>query len=247
MHFVGVDLAWGQRSPTGVAALDNDGVLCHVGVAGDDADVVAQLAPYVTGPCVVAFDAPLVVTNPSGNRPCEAALNRDFRRFDAGAHPANTGLAWFADGGRGARLCAALELNLDPHSPAPRRALEVYPHAASIALFGLDRTLKYKQKSGRDFAQLQSELLRLIGFVEQLASATPTLSVDTPSWQALRDSVLTAAGKAALRRAEDPVDAVLCAYIARFAALRPDDVTIYGDTATGAIVTPTLPASSSSR
>jgi predicted RNase H-like nuclease len=48
-------------------------------------------------------------------------------------------------------------------------------------------------------------------------------------------------------RAEDPVDAVLCAYIARFAALRPDDVTVYGDTATGAIVTPTLPASSSSR
>ena len=247
MYFVGVDLAWGQRSPTGVAALDSDGVLCHVGVAGDDADVVAQLAPYVTGPCVVAFDAPLVVTNPRGNRPCEAALNRDFRRFDAGAHPANTGLAWFADGGRGARLCAALELDLDPHSPAPRRALEVYPHAASIVLFGLDRTLKYKQKSGRDFAQLQSELLRLIGFVEQLASASPTLGVGTPSWQALRHSVLTAAGKSALRRAEDPVDAVLCAYIARFAALRPDDVTIYGDTATGAIVTPTLPASSSSR
>jgi predicted RNase H-like nuclease len=247
MYFVGVDLAWGQRSPTGVAALDSHGVLCHVGVAGDDADVLAQLKPYVTGPCVVAFDAPLVVTNPSGNRGCEAALNRDFRRFDAGAHPANTGLAWFADGGRAAKLCAELELNLDPHSTAPRRALEVYPHAASIVLFGLERTLKYKQKSGREFAQLQSELLRLIGFVEQLQSANPALGVDTTSWQALKRSVATAAGKSALRRADDPIDAVLCAYIARFAALRPDDVTVYGDTETGAIVTPTLPASASSR
>ena len=105
MHFVGVDLAWGERSPTGVAVLDGDGRLRHVGVAGDDADLLAHLAPWVSGECVVAIDAPLVVVNDSGNRPCEAALNRDFRRFDAGAHPANTGLAWFADGGRGARLC----------------------------------------------------------------------------------------------------------------------------------------------
>ncbi len=132
MYYVGVDLAWGPRSPTGVAVLDAAGVLRHVGVAGSDDDVLGHLAPYVAGDCVVAVDAPLVVTNPTGNRPCEAALNRDFRRFEAGAHPANTGLAWFADGGRGARLCAGLGLDLDPLSPAPRKALEVYPHAASV-------------------------------------------------------------------------------------------------------------------
>ena len=28
--------------------------------------------------------------------------------------------------------------------------LEVYPHAATVALFGLDKTLKYKAKPGRD-------------------------------------------------------------------------------------------------
>ena len=42
------------------------------------------------------------------------------------------------------------------------------------------------------------------------------------------------------RRVEDPVDAVVCAYIARYAAMRPDDVTIYGEPATGCIVTPAL-------
>ena len=168
MHFVGVDLAWGQRAPTGVAVLDGAGALVHVSAAGDDDDVLAQLAPYVQGACVVAIDAPLVVRNPSGTRPCETALNRDFRRFDAGAHPSNTSLAWFADGGRGSRLCRALELELDPASPSERRALEVYPHAAAVVLFGLDRTLKYKQKPGRDFAQLQFELLRLVSLVEGL-------------------------------------------------------------------------------
>ena len=244
MYFVGVDLAWGDRSPTGVAAVDDSGVLRHVGVAGTDADILTQLQPYVGGPCVVAVDAPLVVVNASGNRPCEAALNRDFRRFDAGAHPANTGLAWFADGGRGARLCRALDLDLDPHTRARRRAFEVYPHAASVALFGLPKTLKYKQKPGRDVTGLRSELLRLMGFLEDLRTATPTLDVvSCQPWAELRGTVEQATRKSQLRRAEDPVDAVLCAYIARYAHERPQDIAVYGDAATGCIVTPRLPES----
>lgn len=241
MYFVGVDLAWGERSPTGLAAVDDAGVLRHVDVAISDEDVLAQLAPYVGGDCVVAIDAPLVVTNQSGNRPCEAALNRDFRRFDAGAHPANTGLAWFADGGRGARLCSALDLDLDPRSTSARRAMEVYPHAASVVLFGLTRTLKYKQKQGRDVPQIRSELLRLIGFVEDLTTATPSLDLTAcPQWNALGAAVSAATRKSELRRAEDPIDAVLCAYIARYAVTRPEDVTVYGETATGCIITPAL-------
>jgi len=241
VYFVGVDLAWGERNPTGVAVVDAAGVLRHVGRAGGDDDVLAQVQPYAAGPCVVAIDAPLVVVNTAGNRPCEAALNRDFRRFDAGAHPANTGLAWFADGGRGARLCRALRLELDPHKPAERRALEVYPHAASVALFHLPKTLKYKQKPGRDVATLRSELLRLIGFLETLRTAEPTLDFRAcPAWADLKDAVAQAERKSQLRRAEDPIDAVLCAYIARFAHERPGDVAIYGEPGTGCIVTPAL-------
>ena len=248
MYYVGVDLAWGERKPTGVAAVDATGVLRDVGAAATDADILGRLRPFLADECVVAFDAPLVVTNPTGTRPCESALNRDFRRFDAGAHPANTGLAWFADGGRGTRLCRMLGLNLDPHSAARRKGLEVYPHAASVVLFDLTRTLKYKQKSGREFPQLRSELLRLMDFIEGLHSATPALIVTANRhWQELRASVLDATTKAQLRRAEDPVDAVLCAYIARFATERPDDVTVYGDVDTGCIVTPRCPGSPSSR
>ena len=236
VYFVGVDLAWGQRNPTGVAVLDADGVLQHVGAAGADDDVLAQLGPYTDGPCVVAIDAPLVVTNSTGTRPCETALNRDFRRFDAGAHPANTSLAWFADGGRGARLCRALDLDLDPRSPSPRRAIEVYPHAAAVGLFGLDRTLKYKHKQGRDFAHLQSELAKLVLLVEGLPGLDATSQLQ---WRRLAETVRTATLKAELRRDEDPIDAVLCAYVAHFATQHPDDVTIYGEPSTGCIVTPT--------
>ena len=44
-----------------------------------------------------------------------------------------------------------------------------------------------------------------------------------------------------LDRDEDPVDAVVCAYVALYWYHRPEDVTVYGDFATGYIVTPTLP------
>ena len=46
---------------------------------------------------------PLIVANAKGNRPAEAALNKDFAKFDAGAHPSNTGKPEFASGTRAAR------------------------------------------------------------------------------------------------------------------------------------------------
>src|SRR5271163_2868180 len=157
VFFVGVDLAWAGRNPTGVAVLDPDGRLVHIGAARDDTDILTALRPYTQGDCVVAFDAPLVVTNPTGQRPAETALNRDFRRFEAGAHPANTGKPEFADVPRRARLARALGLDMDPASPATRRAIEVYPHPATVVLFRLPRTLKYKAKPGRGRDQPKSE------------------------------------------------------------------------------------------
>ena len=242
MHFVGLDLAWGEVKPTGVAVINADGALVHISAQTDDASILAATEAFVAEDCVVGIDAPLIVTNPTGNRPCEAALNRDFRGFEAGTHPSNTGKPEFANGTRGARLAAAMDLDLDPHSPRPRRALEVYPHAASVALFRLGRTLKYKHKQGRKRDTLQSELLRLMNLIEGLADTQVPLHVaQHEDWQRLRHSVETATRKSELRRAEDPVDAVLCAYVALYAVRRPDDVTLYGDADTGYILTPTLP------
>ncbi len=243
MYFAGVDLAWADRNPTGVAVVDAQGRLVRIGAVGNDTEVLAALSPYVQGHCLVAFDAPLVVTNPTGQRPAEAALNRDFRRFEAGAHPANTGKPEFADVPRGARLARALGLDMDPRSPAPRRAIEVYPHPATVVLFRLARTLKYKAKPGRGLDQLKAELLLLMDGIERLAHAAVPLHVaDHDDWVELRRQVITAQRKSDLRRAEDPVDAVVCAYVALYAQRSPADVTIYGDFATGYIVTPSLPA-----
>ncbi|KQT91980.1 GTP pyrophosphokinase [Marmoricola sp. Leaf446] len=251
MFHIGVDLAWGRRQPTGVAVLDNEGRLVQLAAVRTDEEILALLAPYADGPCTVAFDAPLVVTNPTGNRPAERALNADFARFDAGAHPSNTGKREFADGTRGGALAGQLGLDLDPHAHSPRAAIEVYPHAATISLFRLGRTLKYKNKQGRDLEQLRGELLVLMGLLEGLGGADPALLLTGPGtwaagedgagWTALRRQVQHAARKSELRVVEDQVDAVVCAYVALFAARRPDEITSYGDAATGMIVTPRLP------
>ena len=244
MFHIGVDLAWGVKRPTGLAVIDESGRLVHVSAVRTDEEIVAALAPYSQGDCLVAIDAPLIVTNATGNRPAEAALNKDFARFDAGAHPANTNKPEFAGMPRGAALCQALGLDMNPRSGRARRAIEVYPHPATVALFRLGRTLKYKNKPGRDLDGLRAELLMLIGLLEGLASAEPALDLDAEAsgWLALRRAVETATRKSELRVVEDQVDAVVCAYIALFAATRPADTTTYGDLETGYIVTPTLPA-----
>ncbi len=249
MHFVGVDLAWGERRPTGLAVLDDEGYLLHVSAAATDDAIVEALAPYVEDDCLVAIDAPLIVTNAIGNRPAEAALNKDFARFDAGAHPSNTGKPEFREQPRGARIAARLGLDMNPRSGRARRAIEVYPHPATVALFRLGRTLKYKNKPGRDLEQLRSELIVLLGLLEGLASADPPLLVSghpadrrgVRTWQALRSAVEKAGRKSELRVVEDQVDAVICAYVALFATRQQKRTTTYGDFETGYIVTPTLP------
>src|SRR5690348_11113465 len=144
MHFVGLDLAWGEKNQTGVAAIDADGRVLHVGAAQDDDSIAATIKPFVSGDCLVAIDAPLIVKNPEGYRPCERELNRDFQRFDAGARPAFTERPEFKHP-RATRIAHSLGLDVDPASSSSRRAIEVYPHPATVVLFGLDKTLKYKR------------------------------------------------------------------------------------------------------
>jgi predicted RNase H-like nuclease len=78
--------------------------------------------------------------------------------------------------------------------------------------------------------------------IEGLDKATPRLRVNhNVAWVELRNRIAAATRQVQLDRDEDPVDAVLCAYVALYGFHRPDDVTTYGDFASGYIITPTLP------
>ena len=167
MHFVGLDLAWGEKNQTGVAVVDSDGRLLHVGAAHDDDSIATAVAPFTKDDCLVAIDAPLIVKNATGHRPAETQFNRDFQRFEAGARPAFTDRPEFKHP-RAARIAERLGLDMDPSSSSSRRAIEVYPHPATVVLFELEKTLKYKRGP---FADRHRELLRLMTLIEGLDEA----------------------------------------------------------------------------
>lgn len=243
MKFVGLDLAWGEVAWTGTAVLDEAGRLLDMGRERSDEDILASLAPHLDGPVLVSIDAPLIVRNLTGRRPCESQVSTMFGRFHAGAHSSNLSMPSFRDGPRGGRVAALMDLPVDPDfepRTAVRKAIEVYPHAATVTLFGLDRVVPYKAKQGRSPDDRRSAMNALLDHIESLSDATPPLDVsDCASWAAARAGVADARTHAELNRWEDAVDAVLCAYIGLHRWWHGDAASaVLGDVRTGYIIVP---------
>ncbi|MCV2392691.1 DUF429 domain-containing protein [Actinotalea sp. M2MS4P-6] len=240
--FVGIDLAWGPRNRTGVAVCDGTGRLVASETVRTDDQLAMVLDPWLAGAgqdVVVALDAPLVVPNDTGRRDCEAELGRVFARYDAGAHPANRGRTWF-DPPRGTELARRFGWEIDPAvRPLGGRAvaIEVYPHPAMVALFGLGRVLPYKQKPGRDLETLRTAWVQLLGHLERVAGPTLRLA-ESVRWAEIRRTVHTATRKVDLRAIEDEVDAIVCAYLAWLWAHDRDRMDVFGDVERGYIVVP---------
>ena len=226
MRCIGIDLAWGERATTAVVALEGDAVLDWRDALGADDEILAFVDSLDDGgPLLIGIDAPTCVPNESGRRPVDGLLSRAMRRWDAGPHPANRRLLSRADGSvRGERLVDALTESNIHHTPAHgvyRACFEVYPHPAHVALFGLEKTLKYKAKSGRTRADRNAAFVRY-------ADLLHTLPLNLPGWTCRDPATMTVS---ALKRHEDALDALTCAYIARLHGLR--QTYIAGDEASG--------------
>ena len=239
MHFVGLDLAWGEKNQTGVAAIDSDGRLLHVGAAQDDASIIDAIAPFIGDDCLVAFDAPLIVKNPTGYRPARprsTATSSRSRRARARRTPTNPN----SRTPRGARLAAALDLDMDPASSASRRAIEVYPHPATVVLFELEKTLKYK--TGR--VRRPPARAAQVDDADRGPRRRDTAAAGQPQrglGGIAEDGWRPPAGRCSSTATKIP-STPCCAPTSRsYWYHRPDDVTIYGDFETGYIVTPSLP------
>lgn len=213
--FVGIDLAWGDRSLTGLAMLRPVGeILQEVAPAqllNTDEEVCQAIAEQDgVGTLVIAVDAPLVVPNLNGERPVEAEMRKRFAPFHAACHPANRRL--LGDPPRGERLCALLAERLHVQvTPAPpqrkpcRVVFEVYPHAAMVRLFDLPRILEYKARRGRSLSYRREQMEVYIHLIGSL----PPPRLHLPDW--LETVPETAS---ALKRLEDRVDALFCAWLA---------------------------------
>ena len=236
---IGVDLAWGQRGRTGLAAVTAEGELVTMDTVRTDDEIQRWLDANAPGPCVVAFDAPLIVHNASGMRDCERAVSKWFGGRNASCYPSNLANRSFADGGRAWKLSRQLGLDTHLENADPRRAIEVYPHAALVSLFDLPTVLRYKRGTGRTVDDRRAELLRLIGLVESLSTTKPALHVAAnETWAAARNSVGVASRPMHLNAVEDAIDAVVCAYVALLALQTPARLEAFGSEVDGAIIVP---------
>jgi predicted RNase H-like nuclease len=223
-YFIGIDLAWSGKHPTGLAALEYDPYTEVASLLRSPAETIItddQIIAFVRQTAsddhtaIVAIDAPLAVPNPTSHRAAEARLNKSFYHFHAGAHPANRNRLGGYNGGevRGEVIVQRLlELGIQ-HTPnmirrhPTRQVFEVYPHPAMVVLFKLDQILKYKRRGdGRIGAFRQYQV-----YLQGLREATPILNIPD-DLELLSEKHLEQLGSK-LKAYEDQLDAVFCAYI----------------------------------
>lgn len=236
-RFLGLDLAWSERNPSGLAALDEGGHLLDVRAdLRDDAAILAWIRAQL-GTCgVIGIDMPTIVRNADGIRPCERAVGAVFRTANAAPHPAN--LRRFPDGGRARRIIDALRpagvieaLDVCPRDPRIV-ALEIFPHPAHVRLFALDRIFGYKKKA-RPWPTVLAEWSRYRAALATLAAADPPLLLGA--------TIPETVGSRGYKRWDDTLDAISCAYVAAFIwrwGMQPPHVRVFGDLHTGYIVIP---------
>lgn len=95
--FVGVDLAWAEGSSakvaneSGVVCIDSTGQVIHAGWTVGVTETVKciQSLTAEASRAVVFIDAPLVVTNESGQRPCERQVGQRYGLWLLSANSTN--------------------------------------------------------------------------------------------------------------------------------------------------------------
>ncbi|MCJ2541609.1 DUF429 domain-containing protein [Thermostichus vulcanus] len=228
MICIGLDLAWSPRNPSGIATLqvigDPDlarltGILIDCRILQTNTEILDYIQTQAgRDPCLLAVDAPLRVPNRTGQRRAEAELNRVFRAYEAGAHPANRQLLEKNGQVRGEELVQALsscgfqeQAEIQQGSFA-RQITEVFPHSAMVSLFGLHCTLKYKARPKRTWQERQQAWQLYRQHLQSLTTADPALS----GHEGLLQVEVGSLKGRSLKNYEDQVDALMCAYIALY-------------------------------
>lgn len=224
--YAGIDLAWSASGAgrTGLAAVDDAGSLLASATVRTDDEIADWLSGLAGRVVVAAVDAPLVVPNESGQRAAETAIARAYGAFKVGAHTSNRGRAWM-DPPRAETLARRFGWQVAPThrgSPDFPACIEVYPHPAMVALFGLTARLTYKARFPVAVRrEAFAELLRHLESITELGLA------DSPDWSRLRAGVAAATTQAAFDAVEDELDAVLCAHLAWRWHHRPETLQVY--------------------
>ena len=244
MFFVGIDLAWSDRNGTGVAVIEgnrNRAKLLFSDIAFNNTEILDPVRNIVKkDKAFIAIDAPLIVPNKEGRREAERLVGMHFRKYDAGAHPANRNrLSQWSGKIRGEEISKLLKKEGFKHSPyarkfeKKRKFFEVFPHPSMVVLFNLDRIIRYKSKPKRDYEFRWKEFKKYQKHLKKLEKAKPSLFLPKGFYK----NVKKLRGQK-LKKYEDILDAVFCAYIAYYFWANPEKCAVLGNMRKGYILTP---------
>lgn len=226
-RLIGIDLAWGkldggEPAGSGCAELVWKGdelELTRLCALGRVEEIVKWIRPD-DGDWVVAIDAPLVITNQTGQRTTDNQVGRVYGNHGFSAHSANLTNSKFGPHYQGRMILKRLrELGgtlvekADDIDDGPL-FFETYPHVVMVELFG--RTFKYKKKKGRTVPYRNAEQRRLAEVArENLCSedAHPRLRTSERLAELLPEPFPDLGGQA-LKDREDKLDGLICAYTA---------------------------------
>ncbi len=216
MKFIGIDFGW-ISGASGLCCLvwqDNSLKILDITTALEIDTILSWIDNWVSpeASALIAVDAPTIINNQTGMRLADKLTHKYFGRYHAGCYPANLNLG-FASRTVGLGLNLATKNfqhapTIKPQQPG-RYQIEVFPHAATINLFGLNKILKYKKGK---ITERQKELNKLRDYIISiLPQLEPALNLSNLNQIPKIANKLT--GKE-LKTIEDQLDSLLCAYVA---------------------------------
>ncbi len=252
MKFVGIDIAWSERNPSGAAVIDAEGNLIR---ASGDLRTNEELCEYAElregEDAVITIDAPLIVKNPQRQRPVERELTEIFGPYDAGPYPANLSNPAFKGTGRIQRFIKLLESLGFSQRPKvlkqqPQRTFLFFPAPAQVVLFPClthnghthCRPLRYKHKPGRSWVEVQCECDMYRARLRSLQIREPQLKYSAEVRKAIGVDIADFTGTR-YKALDDLLDGIFCAYLAYYFWHGGEEgCWVVGDTESGYVTLP---------
>ena len=240
MRIMGIDMAWEtEKNPSAIAVgtlSENRFTIDRIHHAVTGFDNIQRFIEAESTLSGISVDAPLIITNTSGQRDCEKQLNQKYRDRHAGCHSTNLSLYPDAASVRLSQYLSTRDFQPLGKPGNTKWQIECYPHPALVELFQLPKRLLYKKGSPSEKKEGQKKLARLIMGLSKDRSLALTIDeqylgfLDAAAIEKLE-------GKQQIKENEDTLDAIICGYIGACYAGNPDN-DVFGENQTGYIYVP---------
>jgi predicted RNase H-like nuclease len=213
-RYLGLDLGWTPRDSSGGVVLEPTGDGSVVVRSADSLRAHEDVLRWVTRhrqrvQAVVAFNAPVVVENMGGSRPCDRLLQEHFSRFRIDEYANNIMSASHPR----TMAKALVRMGFEPNpAAAGDRLVETHLGAAQVMLFDVERPVRLKIGPIGARKDAVDRLRELV--VEKLLESKQLPLETSPVLDEMLDAHLPDLNGTRLGELEERLEALLCAYVA---------------------------------